>query len=76
MEVSGVNGSRGYRNHLTRSTPKEMGFSEETFWRELLFLSIKKQGRGFPGGAVVESPPANAGDTGSRPGLEIGRAHV
>ena len=25
--------------------------------------------QGFPGGAVVESPPANAGDTGSSPGL-------
>ena len=25
-------------------------------------------GKGFPGGAVVESPPANAGDTGSIPG--------
>ena len=24
---------------------------------------------GFPGGTVVESPPANAGDTGSSPGL-------
>ena len=23
---------------------------------------------GFPGGAVVESPPANAGDAGSSPG--------
>ena len=29
---------------------------------------------GFPGGAVVESMPANAGDTGSRPGL--GRSHM
>ena len=29
---------------------------------------------GFPGGAVVESLPANAGDTGSGPGL--GRSHV
>ena len=28
-----------------------------------------RQFRGFPGGAVVESPPANAGDTGSSPGL-------
>ena len=28
---------------------------------------------GFPGGAVVESPPANAEDTGSSPGL--GRSH-
>ena len=30
--------------------------------------------RGFPGGAVVENLPANAGDTGSSPGL--GRSHV
>ena len=29
---------------------------------------------GFPGGAVVKSPPANAGDTGSSPGL--GGSHV
>ena len=29
---------------------------------------------GFPGGAVVENPPANAGDTGSSPGL--GRPHM
>ena len=26
--------------------------------------------RGFPGGAVVENPPANAGDTGSSSDLE------
>ena len=30
--------------------------------------------RGFPGGAVVESLPADAGDTGSSPGL--GRSHM
>ena len=35
---------------------------------------IKKKTEGFPGGAVVESLPANAGDTGSSPGL--GRSHV
>ena len=29
----------------------------------------KQINRGFPGGAVVESLPANAGDTGSSPGL-------
>ena len=34
----------------------------------------KTSSRGFPGGAVVESLPANAGDTGSSPGL--GRSHV
>ena len=28
----------------------------------------------FPGGTVVKNPPANAGDTGSIPGL--GRFHV
>ena len=37
-------------------------------------LEIKKQTRGFPGGAVVENLPANAGDTGSSPGL--GRSHM
>ena len=30
--------------------------------------------QGFPGGAVVENPPTNAGDTGSSPGL--GRFHM
>ena len=29
---------------------------------------------GFPGGAVVKNPPANAGDTGSSPGQ--GRSHM
>ena len=33
-----------------------------------------KDGEGFPGGAVVENLPANAGDTGSGPGL--GRSHM
>ena len=33
-------------------------------------LKITK-GRGFPGGAVVENPPANAGDMGSIPGPGI-----
>ena len=28
---------------------------------------------GFPGGSVVEDPPANAGDVGSIPGLERSR---
>ena len=34
----------------------------------------KENYRGFPGGAVVENLPANAGDTGSSPGL--GRSHM
>ena len=36
--------------------------------------NFQKLMRGFPGGAVVENPPANAGDTGSSPGL--GRSHM
>ena len=35
---------------------------------------ISRKVRGFPGGAVVENLPANAGDTGSSPGL--GRSHM
>ena len=34
----------------------------------------KKGPRGFPGGAVVKNLPANAGDTGSSPGL--GGSHM
>ena len=37
-------------------------------------LQIKMALEGFPGGAVVESLPANAGDTGSSPGL--GGSHM
>ena len=39
-----------------------------------LFNMIKEHKAGFPGGAVVENLPANAGDTGSSPGLE--RSHM
>ena len=35
---------------------------------------LKRTFTGFPGGAVVENLPANAGDTGSSPGL--GRSHM
>ena len=34
----------------------------------------RQREQGFPGGAVVENPPANAGDTGSSPGT--GRSHM
>ena len=37
-------------------------------------MQIKTTMRGFPGGTVVESLPASAGDTGSSPGL--GRSHM
>ena len=38
------------------------------------FIDTKIAAVGFPGGAVVENLPANAGDTGSSPGL--GRSHM
>ena len=38
------------------------------------FCSAKETIKGFPGGAVVENLPANAGDTGLSPGL--GRSHM
>ena len=40
----------------------------------LIHPSSKAYFLGFPGGAVVENPPANAGDMGSSPGL--GRSHM
>ena len=39
-----------------------------------LKTSLKTNPQDFPSGAVVKSPPANAGDTGSIPGL--GRSHM
>ena len=38
------------------------------------YATVKINEVGFPGGAVVENLPANAGDTGSSPGL--GRSHM
>ena len=40
----------------------------------LLKKKKKQHPRGFPGGAVVKNPPANAGDMGSSPGP--GRSHM
>ena len=37
-------------------------------------MEIKRKLEGFPGGAVVENLPANAGDTGSSP--DPGRSHM
>ena len=42
-------------------------------WRSPQLLRMAHIG-GFTGGAVVENLPANAGDTGSSPGL--GRSHM
>ena len=47
-------------------------FAPDTLF--LLQALQKWQLGGFPGGAVVENLPANAGDTGSSPGLR--RSHM
>ena len=44
-----------------------------TYFSRQYYLS-KNKFVGFPGGAVVENPPAKAGDTGSSPGP--GRSHM
>ena len=46
-----------------------MSYTELGIW-----FSFKVTLGGFPGGAVVKNPPANAGYTGSSPGL--GRSHM
>ena len=42
--------------------------------KAIILKEKKKKRKGFPGGAVVENLPANAGHTGSSPGL--GRSHM
>ena len=46
----------------------------QTSWKSLRIQSLKRPWKGFPGGAVVESLPANAEDAGSSPGL--GGSHM
>ena len=54
------------------------GFRQDQSWGMVAFrsllLCIKTEEGGLSGGAVVESLPANAGNTGSSPGL--GRSHM
>ena len=49
-------------------------YLDRVTWEAEAIVQIKNYFGGFPGGAVVENPPANAGDTGSSPGL--GRSHM
>ena len=59
---------RNYKVQIELYQPRE-----KLFWFMVLQTLICKYQYisvgGFPGGAVVESLPANAGDTGSSPGL-------
>ena len=56
---------------LIQTSQEQLTESEER-WIRSCFINYNVQG--FPGGAVVENLPANAGDTGSSPGL--GGSHM
>ena len=59
--------------------PRKVSVMQTEFETETILFAINKRGNtfqfvlsyqwGFPGGLVVKSPPANAGDTGSIPEL-------
>ena len=54
-------------------SPDEEAVLTFTYSRSCL-MSNKRASGGFPGGAVVKNPPANAGNTGSSP--DPGRSHM
>ena len=58
--------------HQVVSIDKEVSEAEVKMFSTIKYN--KNKITGFPGGAVVENLPANAGDTGSSPGL--GRSHM
>ena len=77
------NGERRENSDASILTPKSMFLTICRAAASLLLLwqsvyrneeNKKESYWGFPGGAVVENLPANAGDTGSSPGL--GRSHM
>ena len=55
---------------MGESQPKPLGFRTRLCHQQQRITQFL----GFPGGAVVENLPANAGDMGSSPGL--GRSHM
>ena len=61
------------RNRSIHLRPTYLLDCQEHTMKERKVSSINGAG-GFPGGAVVENLPANAGNTGSSPGL--GRSHM
>ena len=66
------------QNTPDQTNEEEIGSLPETEFKIMIVRMIQNLGnridRGFHGGAVVENLPANAGDTGSSPGL--GRSHM
>ena len=65
--------TRPPRCHLCLQIQNPLGWWQDNrLWHDL--RSLKPHWEGFPGGAVVKNPPANAGDMGSSPGP--GRSHM
>ena len=61
-----------YRLNPRRNTPRHILIKlSKIKYKEKILKAARE---GFPGGAVVENLPANAGDMGSSPGL--GRSHM
>ena len=59
---------------VTKGHPEEVKVNFFMKLKVNLHKAQKSNFGGFPGGAVVENLPANAGDTGSSPGL--GGSHM
>ena len=64
--VVDCNARQGYQTHFTGCHQDKKQF--------IILVRSKQENWGFPGGAVVENLPANAGRTGSSPGL--GGSHM
>ena len=76
-ELLRVSASPPVREHSKHSLRRSWELNELIDGKHLgahLPRRAQKYDRGFPGGAVVENLPANAGHTGSSPGL--GRSHM
>ena len=67
-------GQEIYKMHLEYIVIPEIKEAIRLLVMSRVCRSQLKKALGFPGGAVVENLPANAGDTGSSPGL--GRSHT
>ena len=62
------------KHNLPRLNQEEIKIKTDQSQALKLNLWLKIFQQGFPGGALVENPPANAGDMASSPGL--GRSHM
>ena len=74
VEAGEEMGKRAERTQERSPNNRKMNAASHSKATRAEALVLRVNVRGFPGGAVVESLPANAGDTGSSPGL--GRSHM